>query len=49
MIDITDIGKYQRNQILKGLSAKISIGLKVAPFPTDQWVIGEKSDKSLKK
>ena len=25
------------------------IGLKVAPFPTDQGVIGEKSDKSLKK
>jgi len=28
---------------------KIFIGLKVAPFPTDQGVIGEKSDKSLKK
>ena len=33
----------------KGLSAKIFIGLKVAPFPIDQGVIGEKSDKSLKK
>ena len=27
---------------------KIFIGLKVAPFPTDQGVIGEKSDKLLK-
>ena len=28
---------------------KIFIGLKVAPLPTDQGVVGEKSDKSLKK
>ena len=34
---------------LKGLCKKFFIGLKVAPFPTDQGVIGEKSDKSLKK